>query len=431
MLSPEDFPRVLFITPHAFNKVTGTGITFTNLFHGWPKDRLATIHDDSLPVTTDVCERYYRLSDKEIKKVGASIINGVTGMASPASVTSISATSSPPGALQKIKHMVFGEGMPQKGILSSELKSWIEEFQPQVVYTILGSNGLMDVVEEVERQFRIPLVVHIMDDWMSGAFRSGFLAPLQRRRMKNSIRRLIAKARLRMGICDAMCVAFTERYGFPFHSFQNTVDITAVAAYSDETKQLGDPMRVVYAGSVFAYAQLFSLIDCCQVVATLADQGLNVVMDIYCPASHIAALRDRFEVHPAVHIHGPLTDDEVFFSTLSEADVLLIPANFDEATISYIRYSMPTRVPAYLASGTPILVYGPPEVAQVEYAKQAEWGCVVEKKGVGSLSNALKDLLHDPDRRAFHVQRARRTALLHHDAQTVRGEFRSAIAATL
>lgn len=34
-------PRVLLLTPEAFNKVTGAGITFSNLFAGWPKDEIA------------------------------------------------------------------------------------------------------------------------------------------------------------------------------------------------------------------------------------------------------------------------------------------------------------------------------------------------------------------------------------------------------
>ena len=50
-------PRVLLLTPEAFNKVTGAGITFSNLFAGWPKDAIAVIHRDVVPVTEDICAR--------------------------------------------------------------------------------------------------------------------------------------------------------------------------------------------------------------------------------------------------------------------------------------------------------------------------------------------------------------------------------------
>lgn len=38
-----DYPRVL-IVGQAFNLSAGGGITLSNLFAGWPKDRMATIH---------------------------------------------------------------------------------------------------------------------------------------------------------------------------------------------------------------------------------------------------------------------------------------------------------------------------------------------------------------------------------------------------
>ena len=60
------FPRVLFVTPAAFNHFTGGGVTFSNLFAGWPKDRIATVHNDAVPTSTDVCERYFVLGRSEI-----------------------------------------------------------------------------------------------------------------------------------------------------------------------------------------------------------------------------------------------------------------------------------------------------------------------------------------------------------------------------
>jgi hypothetical protein len=60
------FPRVLFITPCAFNHLRGSGITFSNLFQGWPQDFLATVHSDPASVGHDVCSRYYRLTKGEI-----------------------------------------------------------------------------------------------------------------------------------------------------------------------------------------------------------------------------------------------------------------------------------------------------------------------------------------------------------------------------
>jgi hypothetical protein len=100
-------------------------------------------------------------------------------------------------------------------------------------------------------------------------------------------------------------------------------------------------------------------------------------MEIYSPSHATEQYREQLVVGTAIRLQDTISDDEVFFHTLQYVDILVLPVSFDEHTIQYIRYSMPTKVPAYLAVGTPILVYGPAEVAQVSYAKKAGWGMPV------------------------------------------------------
>ena len=247
MPTPEIYPRVLFITPLAFNKVTGTGITFTNLFKGWPKDRIATVHDDTMAVTTDVCDTYYRLGSNEIRKFGGSLTNTLAEQIASSGVAHSSPPSSRLKVLQIVKKWIFGDGLPQRGILTPELEAWIADFKPDVIYTILGSNGLMDIVEHVQQRFDIPMVVHIMDDWMSGAFKNGLLGWVQRRRMLSSVRRIIERSSLRFSICDAMSDAYLERFGVPFEAFQNVVNNKTVAPYITDPTVLGNPVKIVYA----------------------------------------------------------------------------------------------------------------------------------------------------------------------------------------
>jgi glycosyltransferase involved in cell wall biosynthesis len=88
---------------------------------------------------------------------------------------------------------------------------------------------------------------------------------------------------------------------------------------------------------------------------------------------------------------------------------------------------MPTRVPAYMMSGTPILVYGPPEVAAVEYAQQAGWGYVVPQRDLNALREAITLLVSNTELRKKMGQRAQRLAVQNHDAAKVRETFRQAL----
>ena len=61
-----ELPRVL-IFGHAFNKKHGGGITLSNLFRGWPGDRIAVVATGHAmySLSTDVCQTFYQLGSDE------------------------------------------------------------------------------------------------------------------------------------------------------------------------------------------------------------------------------------------------------------------------------------------------------------------------------------------------------------------------------
>jgi len=419
-------PRVLFITSAAFNHVSGGGITFSNLFRGWPKDRIATVHNDGTPVTTDICERYYRLGAPEIATW--PVLARLRASATAGTTQAAAATGAAPSALHRLKTAIFGDGLPERGVLSPALASWIMKFQPELIYTILGSTGLMELVDHVQRRFALPLVIHFMDDWQSAIYRGGLLSALQRRRMHALIARLVAQATARLGICDAMCTEYAARFGQAFRPFQNAVDTARWRRLAKQEIGVGTPIRLLYAGSVLGFAQADSLAECCAATALLRGEGVAVELDIYSPPAQTAPLRDRLLCHSAIRLHDVIVDDESYFRSLAAADILLLPVNFDAHSIRYIRFSMPTKVPSYLVSGTPILVYGPTGVAQVDYARAAQWGHVVDHADRAALVAAIKQLAGDVVLRQQLSTTARRIAMERHDSAVVRAGFQSVLA---
>lgn len=426
MLSAGELPRVLFVTPAAFNRTTGGGITFGNLFAGWPKDRIATAHSDPVPTTDETCERYYRLGSAELRRWGP------LERIAPATATRLASAAQDMRTSDRrlariVKLMLFGEQLPDTGRVSPQLEKWVEEFRPELLYTILGTNSMMELVLDVQRRFHLPVVAHMMDDWPAASYRGGLLGPVARHRMQRLLSEVMKRASLRLGICDAMCDAYAKRYGLPFESFQNTVDS---ARWNPLAKQSFGPEGqgdIVYVGSVLPFAQLESLIDCCQAVAQLGREGLPVRLTIYSPAMYAEPYRKRIAIAPNIVLHDAITDDEAFFRRMGAADILLLPVNFDAHTARYIRYSMPTKVPAYLLSGTPILAYGPDDVAQIRYALEHDWAYVVSRRDTRELAAGIRSMLSDSSLRKRLSANARRTALERHDADNVRQRFREAL----
>lgn len=417
---------MLFVTPAAFNRTTGGGITFGNLFAGWPKEALATAHSDPIPVTTETCERYYRLGPEEVRRWGP--LERVAPAAGSLGLQgSESRRSGFHESLRIGKALLFGNQLPDEGVLSPKLAAWIEPFKPQVLYTILGSNGMLDLVDAIQRRYALPLVVHMMDDWPETSYRGGALGFLARSHMETTLRSLLARAAARLGICDAMCSAYAERYGVAFQPFQNVVDATRWARFLRSHGETQRPAEIVYAGSVLPQAQLDSLAECCEAVARLARDGLELRLSIYSPRVYAEPHRARLAVAPQIRLLDALTDDVQFFEAVSGADALLLPANFDAGAIRFLRYSMPTKVPAYLLSGTPIFAYGPREIAQVQYAMEAGWASVLTERGIPGIERALRELLGERALREKLSTRARETALERHEAVVVRAGFQDVL----
>lgn len=421
--------RVLFLTPAAFNKVTGGGITFSNLFSGWPIEAIATVHNDPVPVTYDVCNRYYRLTEREIHRWGwlRHIQAGKPAGTVVASSGQAKSRSPLYSLMKAMKTWIFGDGIPEETHLTPELETWIEAFRPTVLYTILGSNAMMELAECLRVRFRLPLVVHIMDDWASVVYRGGLLSPWQRGKKERLIRHLMDAAVARFAICEDMAEAYRRRYGHPFLSFQNAIDIGFWQRFEKDPRVVGSPVRVAYIGSVLPFAQRDSLIDCGRAIQALRDEGFPIHLEIYSPSHLAEQYRQQLLVGTAVSMHDTIPQDEAFFATLQAVDILVLPVNFDPYTIEFIRYSMPTKIPAYLTVGTPILAYGPEEVAQISYAATAGWGLVVTARDIEQLKQAFRQLSTDTSLRIELSGRARSAAAKWHDAPVVRSGFQSAL----
>lgn len=114
---------------------------------------------------------------------------------------------------------------------------------------------------------------------------------------------------------------------------------------------------------------------------------------------------------------------------MNNSDLLVLPVNFDASSIQFIRLSMPTKIPAYLTSGTPILVYGPKNVAQVEYARAARWGYIVDEGSLDHLERGISELIANGELRARLSLMARQAAKKNHDDRMVRANFQKALIA--
>lgn len=432
----EAFPRILLVTPCTFNHLTGTGVTFTNLFHGWPKDRLAVATSDVLPLNQDVCDQRYSLSAPEFPLVNPfqwlrSLSRTPTPSNASVQYDDRDLTAGVPeyrAAAGRLLQNIIGEaGIPDRGVLTLPLAAWIKQFAPDLLFTICGSIGYLDLVDQIQKQFDLPLVMHLMDDGVTSPDKKGLYARYYRKTYTQKFESLIPRTTARFGICPAMAKAYEERYQTNFDHFQNTINVNGEVIPSRKNLALAVPPRVVYIGSIYEYAQAQSLTEIAHTIASLNDSGYDIRLDIYASLDLFGQFRRQLEISPAISFNDAETNREKFFEIITSADLLCLPVNFDKRSIQFIRLSMPTKVPEYLVSKTPILVYGPTEVAQVAYAQEHQWGHVVSQHNSTLLRKAIIRVLEDMPLRRSLSENAYRVACQFHDEVVVRNRFQQAL----
>jgi len=173
------FPKVLIIG-QSFNKKSGGGVTISNLFKGWPQDRLAVASNINLSADRDtsVCNTYYQLGYNNklhpfplniiLPKIHCGLLNTGTKMDSKEPAAAPFKSGKYKFIYQALTTLLHFFGLYNvfyKLKITPDFAAWVKAYQPDIIYTQLASLELVRFVDDLHGQTKVPVVIHIMDDW--------------------------------------------------------------------------------------------------------------------------------------------------------------------------------------------------------------------------------------------------------------------------
>ena len=126
-------------------------------------------------------------------------------------------------------------------------------------------------------------------------------------------------------------------------------------------------------------------------------------------------------------VHNSFVSYNDLPKVFSEVDFLVLPYDFSPKAIRSIRFSMPTKAPEYMISGTPIIIFAPKVTALVKYANKYEWAIVITDNNLIEISSAIRELIEKKERRQQIAQNAIKTAEKNHNSIDVTKNFKEAI----
>jgi glycosyltransferase involved in cell wall biosynthesis len=427
-----NYPRIL-IYGQPFNNYSGGGITLTNLFTGWPKDKIAVASTWHVlyKASTDVCDLYYLLGTEEqrwvfpFNLVQRSFPSGLMSFKTQENISHVPYKVS---FRRMIVDKFFYPFLHWSGLfhslskisISQHFAEWLSEYKPEVLYIQVTSREDILFAIKLCKYLNIPSVIHNMDDWPSTISRKGLFKKYWRNKIDKEFKQLLDCMDLYLSISDAMTSEYLKRYNKVFKPFHNPIDLTKFNVIRDNIIRNDKTFRIIYIGRI-GIANKQSIYTFASAVSQLESEHYNIEFDVYTynagsPDTRKIGSLDRVKVTPAVS-HDKIPE------LLARYDLLLLPLDFTDAGFKYAQYSIPTKASEYMISGTPILVYAPGETAISKFCTENECGYCVVEQSKEKISDAIQFLINNEDYRTKLSQNAIRLAKKLFDAQKVRNEF--------
>lgn len=394
------FPKVLIISEFSFNKVSGGGILFTNLFEDFPEKNIALIHEDR----SFKSEKYKScLCIKSQKKILGNILNFF-----PLKLKLF---------IKGLNNFLLTKFALVRANKDEGINNFIESFNPDIIYTILGNNEMMRLIKNIVEKYNFPVVTHIMDDFINSG------GNINNEEQKALFNYFIKHSVLRLAINRKMSNDYTKRYGHPFHVIHNGLDRKKIQNIKNSKSQV---KQITYIGSIYKNAQLQSMVDISFAVSSLNKKGKKIKLNLYLPKNQIQEFKSSFSQNENIIIKVNDLKDKDYFSMISYSNLLILAANFDKESISYYSLSWPAKMASYLMSGIPIFIYGPNNIYFISEAKKKNWALVCNKTGGSYLEDSICKILYDNKTKKIIIKNALRESK-NFELKRIKNEFRKKI----
>lgn len=221
----------------------------------------------------------------------------------------------------------------------------LTDFRPDVLYTPLGSVRMMAVALAVSRALRIPIMPHFLDNWA--------LPMMETARGRRRLGRITKRAPIMATIGQQMADEYREVFG------RECVPVGTSAQFVERPERpVADHPVIGYVGGL----HLGRLEAIRRVVSSLSGTGWSLALHV--PVDQRSAAAELAQASHTVRLGEALAPDAIEHG-LAKMDALLFVEPGQGANEEFVRLSVSSKTPAYLAAGRPILTVGPAEQASI------------------------------------------------------------------
>ncbi len=404
------YPRVLFIGIQRINERDSfnNGLLLRNLFKNWPGENMAQIfcYDDNGDkgffqhyYRIGKAERrfgalFFRLKTHEIPKSGFDIFKPAPEIRKNGFTEKIK--------LQAKRYLV-DTGLVElifRPKLSSEMKTWIEKFNPQVIFVQGYNLYFVWLALLLKKMTGAKLAFLATDDWPSYLYSGMYEEPtllrwLIRPIVKSATQRLMNEVDVPFAFNSIMSQEYKSRYNKEFITINHAEEAESFENAVPQRYHPDNIVSIVTTGyfNKYRWPLLLDVDECCRMLTNKGKPVRLLVISSGMEKEGISALRDAKFTDII-----PDPGNELLRGYLKGADINILAETFDNRVAAAISLSVSTKSHLFMLSHRPIIVYGHPDTGVVKYARSEGWASVVSKQDLSLLMNEIELLITNKDK---------------------------------
>lgn len=386
------------------------GKTFRSLFSRFSKTELFHFYVHPTYPEVDMCNAYYRITDKEALK-SAYLFCAPGREVCVDKILSLNSSSF------SVKNKNSAVSRLARDIIwklshwySKSLKDWLDRESPTHIFLAPGyAKFIYDIALRIAKDRGIPIVTYICDDYYFVKCPKSFLGRLQFCLLQNKIEAVMKKTVCLVAICDEITALYREKFGLP------SVTIMTGSDLSFQNSKVGDsiPTSISYFGNVGCNRY----VSLCEIGRALDEinqnKGTSYNLRIYTNEQDSSVLKLLADI-PCIRLCDFVTGDD-FRDAVLGSDLLLHTEAFDEQSVDLVKHSISTKIADSLASGIPLLAYGPERISSMKHLIRND--CALVATSRSELNSMLEMAFTQKEARIRVVENALRTAAEYHDTR--------------
>lgn len=368
------------------------GKTLLSLFDSFSKEELCQLYIYPSMPNVDKCNSYYRITDNDVLK---NIVKfgkpGEVIRVSPAENVNVSSID------QEHYSEIYSDkrnSNPFRRILrdamwkmsnwnNKSLKAWIQKEKPDCIFLAPGyAKFIYDIALKLSEEFNLPIVTYICDDYYFVKTPKKLVGKVQLTLLKKKIEQLFRYSKQVVAICDEI----KNLYQKQFEISATTIMTGASIEIAHEPRICRNPKSISYFGNV-GCNRYKSLIELGLALDEInSETGEDLKIKVY-TSENSEEIINALKIAKSIELMGFVSGQDyeaAFFSS----EILLHVEAFDKESIDIVKHSVSTKIADCLASGIPLIAYGPEEVASIAHLERNKCAYIINadiKKQLESL----------------------------------------------